>query len=156
MALPSYDLNTIALDPPEAMWVIDENFVASEVITPGSAIELHLDSGVIKWRNKSTEDENPSMVVALNDPLNNKGIEDAYAVGDVVRAGWLGVGYVWQGIATTSEVINECSTLEFDNAGTMKLASDDLAATNVYRAMSLTDTGGAASAGERIICIRTN
>jgi hypothetical protein len=61
---------------------IIEEYEAAAVITPGNLVELYSAN---KVRNHSTAGGNAKAMFALEDELQGKGIEDAYAAGDRVQ-----------------------------------------------------------------------
>lgn len=59
---------------------------AYEGITPGHLIQLFNDAGTPKYRRHNAAGGNASPTFALDQGEMNKGIDDAYAVGDMVAA----------------------------------------------------------------------
>jgi hypothetical protein len=60
---------------------------AGGAITPGMLIERYqISAGVVGLRAHATAGGNTVPLVALNTPMLNKGVDDAYATGDLVEA----------------------------------------------------------------------
>ena len=103
MAITKRDPNTIHLSG-HIEYIND--VVASAAITPGHLIELHSDSGTPKFQKVGTAAKARSPKIALNRSMLNKGIDDAYAAGDLVEAGVLSPGSVaWMLIASGQAIV---------------------------------------------------
>ena len=103
MAITKRDPNTVHLSG-HIEYVND--VVASAAITPGHLIELHNDSGVAKFQKVGTAAKERSRKIALNRSMLNKGVDDAYAAGDLVEAGVLSPGAVaWMLIASGETIV---------------------------------------------------
>lgn len=60
------------------------DLAASEAITPGMLVERFANAGVNRVR-KSTLTGLANVLFALDHPMANKGVDDAYAAGDLVQ-----------------------------------------------------------------------
>lgn len=83
MAITRHDPNKIALG---GDWTEVGDLAASEAITPGHLIERFNSSGTIRWRKATADLAGPGSV-ALDQSMLNKGVDDAYALNDLVQAG---------------------------------------------------------------------
>ena len=149
MAITKHGPNTIHLGGP--IWEDnDTEDVASEVITPGHLVELFDDSGTGKWRKHGTATEVASMAVALNDSMNNKGIDDTYAIGDVVRVGWLNAGSTFFGLIPSGQNIQKGELLQSNGDGLLVVASLTTAAANLAKFQSVNADTGAVVVATRV------
>lgn len=149
MAITKRNPNTIYLgggDGPggESGCTNINDYVAIEAITPGMLIEYHDDSGTMKWGVHDSADDVVQVVVALDQPFLNKGIDDAYAADDLVLAGQLRSGSVFYGIIPSGQTIALGATLQSNGDGKLKAA-----ASGDVRFKSL-DGPGAVTADTRI------
>ena len=83
MTIQRFDPNTIFLGGEQTI-VADQ--AASATIKPGHLVERFNNAGVIRWR-VATADIDGTPSVALDHPMANKGVDDTYAVGDLVEVG---------------------------------------------------------------------
>jgi hypothetical protein len=83
MSITRYPPNTIWLGGEHATVVND--LVAKEVITPGMLIERVNDAGTPKFQKHGTAAV-AGATYALDQSMLNKGVDDTYAVGDLVEA----------------------------------------------------------------------
>lgn len=63
---------------------LEGTLAASEAITPGMLVERFNNSGVVRFR-KSTRTGLANTLVMLDQPLYNKGIDDACAANDLIE-----------------------------------------------------------------------
>lgn len=110
--------------------------VAVETIKPGMILELHDDGGVPAWGVHDTADDPVSVVVALEQPFMNQGIDDNYSDGDLVLAGALRPGAMFYGIVPSGQDINIGDRLQSNGDGKLKAAAG-----GSIRFVSHTDTG---------------
>jgi hypothetical protein len=82
MSITRFPPNTIYLGGGQRVQIGD--LAASEAITPGMLVERFNNAGVIRWR-KSTRTDKRNTLVATDHPMANKGVDDAYAAGDLVE-----------------------------------------------------------------------
>lgn len=64
---------------------LNEN-IAGVAITPGMQIEFYNDAGKMKWRPVASATNVATTIFALEKIIHNKGVDDAYAVGELVYA----------------------------------------------------------------------
>lgn len=82
------------------------DIVASEAITPGHLVERFNNGGVIKFRKHATADVAAATLVAQDQPMLNKGVDDAYAAGDLVQVIALQKGAAaWMLIASGQNIV---------------------------------------------------
>lgn len=77
------------------------DLAVSEAVTPGHLVERFNSGGVIRWR-KATADIAGPAALATEQSMLNKGVDDAYATGDlaevsVLHAGAAGWAYIASG-----------------------------------------------------------
>ncbi len=75
---------TIYLGPQGTERTVVADLAASEAITPGMLVERFNNAGVTRVR-KSTLTGLANVLFALDHPMANKGVDDAYAAGDLVE-----------------------------------------------------------------------
>lgn len=101
MATTRLNPNTIHLGGPKT---VVNDLAASESITPGMMIERFASGTTNRWR-KSTLTGLVNKAYALDHPMANKGVDDAYAAGDLVEAMIATAGTtVWALIASGGNV----------------------------------------------------
>lgn len=120
------------------------DYVAIETIRPGMLLEYHNDSGTLKWGVHDSADEPAQVVVALDQPFLNKGVDDDYAAGDLVLAGALRPGATFWGLIPSGQNIAPGARLQSNGDGKLKAA-----ASGDVRFVSL-DGPGAVTADTRI------
>jgi hypothetical protein len=99
--------------------------VAGEAITPGMLIELADYSGTVKYK-KHASTSKEGRVYALDRPESNKGVDDAYSSGDLVKAIALWPGAtVWAFIASGQNITGG-NYLESAGNGTLKVYSSGI------------------------------
>jgi len=87
--------------PPRTIWLGGDMTVVNDVaagaaITPGYLVERYqVSAGVAAFRPHATAGGNTTPAVALNAYMLNKGIDDAYATGDLVEIGLGEKGSTW-------------------------------------------------------------
>jgi hypothetical protein len=146
MALTRKNPRTVHLGGP---MVLSNEHVASAAITPGYLVELHSDSGTLKARANASATNQPTLAVALNQPEQNEGIDDAYAAGDLVKMGFLAPGSVFYGVIPSGQDIAVGDYLQSNGDGKLKEATAVTATANVARFQSL-DAPGAVTADTRL------
>jgi hypothetical protein len=124
--------------------------VAIESITPGMLLEYHNDSGTLKWGVHDAAADVQSVVVALDQTHLNKGVDDAYAAGDLVMAGALRPGAVFWGLIPSGQNISPAAKLQSNGDGKLKAATADTAAAGVAAFVALETSGGAVTVDTRI------
>jgi hypothetical protein len=120
MSITRYDPNTIFLGG-ERTQIGD--IAAEEVITPGHLVERHNAAGVIRFR-KATAAVDTGKLVATNQSMLNKGVDDTYAIGDLMEVSALHTGATAWMLIASGQNIAAGDRLESAGDGTLrKLAS---------------------------------
>lgn len=150
MALALRDPNTIYLGGGqtvggEAGMTRVNEYVAIEAITPGMLLEYHNDSGTLKWGVHDSADAAVSPVFALEQLFLNKGVDDAYAAGDLVEAGIMHTGSKVWAIIPSGQNIAPGALLQSNGDGKLKAL-----ATGVGKFVALESSGGAVTADTRL------
>ena len=119
MAITVRDPNTIWLGgPKDVIENIINDFAAKEAITPGMLLDLDSTTSVNRWKKAATA-KSPTTSVAKDAPMLNKGIDDNYAIGDLVEVFAGSPGTTFLAIIPSGQTIAFGDKLE--NAGTGKL-----------------------------------
>lgn len=104
MAITRLDPNTIFLGGGDDRPVIVNDLAAAATITPGHLIERDDVGNVIRWKLATADIAGPP-AVALDQPELNLGVNDNYAVGDLVKAAILRKGEAaWMLIASGQNI----------------------------------------------------
>lgn len=124
MALSRRVPNTIAVMPSQMPpdRIIDD-LVAIEAITPGMLVELHNDSGALKWGVHDSANEPAGGLVALDEIALNHGIDTAYSAGDRVKVGCFYPGDMFYGLIPSGQNITQGALLQSNGNGTLKAFS---------------------------------
>lgn len=125
------------------------DWIASEEIKPGMLIEPHNDAGVTKWRKNSSATNIHGAYVALEQLMNNLGVDDVYAAGDLVQAFALRQGSIFWGLVPSGQDISNQEALQSNGDGKLKSATSAAAGDNVARFKS-NDELGAVTADTRV------
>lgn len=121
MALSRRDPNTIAIRPSQLPANrIDCLLPAVEAITPGMLVEPQDDSGTLKWGVHDTADDPTPRAVALDQIEMNKGVDDAYAAGDLVKVGYFLSGDRFWGLIPSGQDITQGDYLQSNGDGKLK------------------------------------
>lgn len=121
MAITRYNPNTVWLGGPQPTFVND--LACSEAITPGHLIDSFNSAGVQRWRKHATASIAVAKTVALEQAMMNKGVDDAYATGDLVEAAILAPGATaWMFVASGQTIVHG-NKLESAGDGTLKIFS---------------------------------
>lgn len=97
------------------------DLAASEVITPGHLVDRFNAAGIIRWRKHATAGVAVAPAVATDQSMLNKGVDDNYAIGDLVEVSILTKGAVaWMFIAS-GQNIAAGDKLESAGNGTLKI-----------------------------------
>lgn len=125
MSLSRRDPNTIAIRPSQLPpGQIDCTLVAVEAITPGMLVEHHHSATYgLCWGVHDSADEPAGGTVALEDLLANKGVDDAYAAGEVVPVGNFQKGDRFWGLIPSGQNITEGDLLQSNGDGKLKAYS---------------------------------
>lgn len=125
------------------------DFVAGAEITPGMLIETYDDAGATKWRPHSTAADVQPVAVALEQIMLNLGVDDVYAIGDLVQAAILKPGSMFWGLLPSGQDIANQEFMQSNGDGYLKSATATTAAANVARFKSH-DSIGAITAVTRV------
>lgn len=102
MAITRSDPGTIWLGGPRT---VINDMAAKAALTPGHLVERVNTSGVWRWQKHGTADGNAQRAVACEQSMQNKGVADDYAVGDLVEVAELGMGSnAWMLIASGQNI----------------------------------------------------
>lgn len=97
------------------------DLAAAEAITPGHLVDRFNSAGTIRWRKNSVASIAVPFAVATEQSMLNKGVDDAYAAGDLVEVSILHKGaFAWMWIAS-GQNIAAGNKLEAANDGTLKI-----------------------------------
>jgi hypothetical protein len=143
---------TLLQNPPNTIWLAgnateDGNIAAAAAITPGMLIELFTVSGasvVSRWR-PSTLTGQASNTFAMQQVMLNKGVDDVYAIGDLVQAGIAAPGCIIWGLIPSGAVVLKGAPLS-DNGNGMFKAASGVTNARAYETVDNT-TGGKAING---------
>ena len=119
MAITELPPNTILLYT-DGDRSIDNNRAAGGTIKPGMLVELYNNGGVNNWRANSSAVNVPTLAVALEDRMNNKGINDNYSAADLVTVAFLEAGDKFYGILLSGETAANGAILQSDGTGKLK------------------------------------
>lgn len=102
-------------------------------ITPGDHIELFDNSGKMQWRKFATATNVPGSYIALEKIIHNKGIDDKYALNELVYAAKFHKGSAFLGRVVSGSNVQAGEALAANGAGTglFKIAADSDAADGV-------------------------
>ena len=122
MSITRFDPNTIFLGGSKTD---QSDLAASEAITPGHLVEKFNNAGVIRWRKNTntTADKASQCAVAMDHPMANKGVDDAYAAGDLVEVGVGHKGSQWWMLIASGQNIAAGDPLESAGNGTLRAFS---------------------------------
>jgi hypothetical protein len=124
MAITKRVPNTIAIRPatvpPNR---INNDLVAVEAITPGMLVELHNDSGTLKWGVHDSANQPVARAVALDEIELNHGIATAYSAADLVKVGYFYPGDRFYGIIPSGQNITQGALLQSNGDGKLKAYS---------------------------------
>jgi len=97
------------------------DLAASEAITPGHLVDRFNNAGVIRWRKHATAGGAVAAAFATEHSMANKGVDDAYAVGDLVEVAVCDTGsVVWAFIASGQNIVAG-NKLESAGDGTLRI-----------------------------------
>lgn len=120
MSITRYNPNTVFLGGER---VIVNDLAASEAITPGHLIDSFNSAGIMRYRKHATASIAVAKTVATEQSMLNKGVDDAYAAGDLVEASILSPGATaWMFIASGQTIVHG-NKLESAGDGTLKIFS---------------------------------
>jgi hypothetical protein len=116
MSITRFDPNTIFLGGTQT---VVADMAASDVETPGHLLERFNSGGIIRWR-KATADIAGPPAVALNHSMANKGVDDTYAIGDLVEVGIGNKGASYWMLIASGQNIAAGDLLGSAGGGTLK------------------------------------
>jgi hypothetical protein len=111
--------------PPNTIWLGGEivqvnDVAASQSIVPGMLVERFVSTGA-KYRRHATAGGPTVPAVALDQNMLNKGVDDAYPIGDLVEVGIFSPGATaWMLVASGQNIANG-QKLESAGDGTLRL-----------------------------------
>jgi hypothetical protein len=110
--------------PPNTIWLGGEvtqinDVAASAAITPGNLVERHVSTGP-KWRKHATAAADTPRAVALDQNMLNKGVDDAYATGDLVEVAICQPGALLWMLIASGQTITAGQRLESAGDGTLR------------------------------------
>lgn len=122
---------SITRNDPNTIWLGGErtevgDLATAEVLTPGHLIDRDDVGGVIRWKKHAVAG-GAGTIVALNQSMLNKGVDDTYAIGDLVQAAVLHKGATaWMFIAS-GQNIAAGDGLESAGNGTLRILASGVA-----------------------------
>lgn len=119
MSITRYPPNTIHLGG-EAVTIVND-LVAKEVITPGMLIERVNDSGTPKYQKHGTAAQGGARTYALDQSMLNKGVDETYAIGDLVEAVVCPAGTTIWALIASGQNIAAGIKLESAGNGTLRV-----------------------------------
>lgn len=143
MAISKRAPNTILLATPGGPRVIVDEFIASEAITPGHLIETvpDQDSAAPQWRKSASATNVAPPIVALEQSHYNLGVDDDYAIADLVCAAYVRAGDVIWGLLASGQDIQMGEYLQSAGDGTFKSSTSVAAGDDVAQWKSLDNIG---------------
>jgi hypothetical protein len=116
MSITRFNPNTIFLGG-ERTQIGD--IAASESITPGMGVELFNSAGVIRFRKATAA--LAGALVATNQSMLNKGVDDVYAAGDLMEVSAAQNGSTWWMLLASGQNIAAGNRLEHAGDGTLRI-----------------------------------
>lgn len=136
MAITRSNPNTIYLGGPRT---VVNDLAASEAITPGHLIEKFNNAGV--WRvKKHSLTSKEGNLYATDQNMVNKGVDDAYAAGDLVEAVAGAAGCTIWALIASGQTIVFGNALESAGDGTLKVYSSGIKIANALESKTATAT----------------
>ena len=96
------------------------DIAASEAITPGHLILRFNNNGVIRFKKHDSAEANAVRIVATEQSMLNKGVDDAYAANDLVEASELAPGSSAWMFINSGQTIVAGQLLESAGDGTLR------------------------------------
>lgn len=118
MAVTFYDPNTVYLGG--GTKTVINHLAAIEAITPGMLVEYHNDSGVLKWGYHDSADDNAGVFILNNQIIDNKGVDEPCAAGDLVEVLALTRGATVWAIIPSGQNITQGGLLQSNGNGKLK------------------------------------
>lgn len=149
MSITKRNPNTIylggGLPGGEGGMTLVNDLVTIGVVTPGMLVEYRNDSGTLKWGVHDTADDPVLPAVALEQIELNKGVDNNYAAGDLIKVGILRPGSQFWGLIPSGQNISPGAILQSNGDGKLKAAG-----TGVKKFVALESSGGAVTADTRL------
>jgi hypothetical protein len=122
--------------------------VAGVAITPGMECEFYDDSGVMKVKPLASTTQVPTGIIALEKLLHNKGVDDTYAINELVILAKFLPGSSFWGLTPSGQNISAGEHMAPNGAG-MHISATNAAAGGVavYQAL---DAPGLVAATTRV------
>lgn len=142
--------------PPNTIWlggcnnvVIVNDLPTSEIIRPGMLVErFDSGSGVAKYRKHATAGAATVAEFALDQPENNKGVDDDYAAGDLIQVGQGATGATFWALIGSGQNIAAGNRLESAGNGTLRVFGTGAALARALE--SVNNTAGPGNARLRV------
>lgn len=135
MAITQKDPNTIWLGGPRTEI---NDLAASEAITPGHLLVRFNNAGVVRLKKHATAGGAAVKLVATEQSMLNKGVDDAYAANDLVEASEFGTGAsAWMFIASGQTIVPG-DLLESAGDGTLRALASGVALFSALEAKTAT------------------
>jgi len=111
------------------------DLATAAVLTPGHAIERWNTGGVIRWRKATAA--LAGAIICTNQSMLNKGVDDTYAIGDLVEASALHKGATAWMLIASGQDITAGEELEHAGDGTLRIKAAGIA---VFKALENKET----------------
>jgi hypothetical protein len=128
--------NTVHLGGPKTE-IMD--LVAIETITPGMVLEYHNDSGALKWGVHDSADTAVAAFVAIEQTERNKGVDDTYAAGDLMKVYHLAPGATFWAIIPSGQNLAPGALLQSNGDGKLKAVGSGVAKFVALEAKNVTE-----------------
>lgn len=116
MSITRLNPNTIFLGGDRT--IINDKATA-EAITPGMCVELYNNGGIIRYRKASAA--LAGALIATEASMLNKGVDDAYAAGDLIEVSALKKGATAWALIASGQNIAAGNQLEHAGDGTLRI-----------------------------------
>ena len=120
---------------------VENTMPAGVEIRPGMVIEQYLVSTTASWRPHTTATDIPPAYIALEQDELNLGVDDVYAINDLVKGHVLAKGDTFWGLLASGQNIQNREFLQSAGDGTLKSATATTAAAGVARFQAQEDIG---------------
>lgn len=123
---------------------------AGAAITPGMLVEFYNVGGVQKLRPNSSATSVPTLLVAVENTMHNKGIDDAYEINDRVLARSLESGDIIYALIPSGQNIALGDYLQSNGDGKLKAATSAAASAGVAKFQCVHVAPGAVTKDTRV------
>lgn len=117
MAITRFPPNTVHLG---GQLTIVNDLAAGETVTPGMLVERYSDSGTPKFRKASSAAGDVSQLIALDQHMLNRTVDQAYASGDLIEVGAAVKGSTWWMLIASGENLAAGAQLESAGNGLLR------------------------------------